>query len=110
MTMARGGPVVDLGVGAELDLDAGALELGGHDLDGARAEDGQRRALGRDERDLGVHAHAARVARDEQGELVGGQRPPGARGDDDRQALAVALFEVAQQPADGLDLATCRPT
>ena len=107
--MARGGPCLDLGVGAELDLDARALELGGHDLDGARAEDGQRRALGRDERDLGVHAHAARVARDEQGELVGGQRPAGPGRDDDRQALAVALFEVAQQPADGLDAARVVP-
>ena len=69
--------------------DAGSLELLADDLDGARAEDRQRRLLGRDDRDLGRHAHPARLSGDQQGELVGRQRPARAGRDDDRDAPAV---------------------
>ena len=89
-----------LGVGAGLDPDVAASSSARDRLDGARAEDRQRRVLRRDQRDLRVEAHAVGVAADEQRELVGGQRPAGARRDDDGQALGVALLEVAQQAAD----------
>ena len=102
-------PVVELRVGSELDRDSGVVELRRHDLDRARAEDRQRGVLGGDERDLGVHAHSARVGGDEERQLVGRQGPPGAGRDDDRQALAVAIFQVAQKPADRFGIARVVP-
>ena len=47
-----------------------------------------------------AHPGLIRVARGEQRELVDGQRPRAARGHHQRERRAVALLDVAQQPAD----------
>ena len=75
-----------------------------------RAEDRQRRVLGRVDRDLDVVvAHAARLPGGHQRELVGRQRPRDADRDDERDALGVALLEVAQQAAEDLGVGLRRP-
>ena len=70
---------------------------------GRRAEQPERRVLGRVERDLHiVVSHAPRLPGRHQCQLVGGQCPRHAGRHDERDPLEVALVEIAQQSAEEL--------
>ena len=95
---------------ARPELDAGGAQLVGHGRARLLAEQRQRRVLGRHDRhDDVVVAHRARLARGHQRKLVDGQRPDRAGRHDNRELLAVALLDVAQQAAVDLRIATGPP-
>ena len=95
-------------VGLHADADRGQVlaQRRGRGL----AEGLQRRALRRVDRDLDVvAAHAVRLPGGHQRELVRGQRPRDADRDHERDALAVALVDVAQQATEHLVVGLGRP-
>jgi hypothetical protein len=98
------------GEGAGLDVDGGFVEILSQRLGCRRAEDLQRRAFRRVDRDPHVvDAHPVRVPGGHQGELVGRQRPVDTGRNHECHVLGVALLDIAQEAAVDLVVAVRSP-